>query len=94
MKKEFFFSCLENIALHKQAWQKYPLDNAKLRAFLAVDGKQANLSHWGGDCVSSRYGRTAQWRVDLNDILSIHHIVIQYVQYNAVWGISFLFRFV
>ena len=63
----FFFSFLglENVALHKIAWQKYPLGDNELSALLAIDGRKANLSHWGRQCVASRYGRTAEWQVDL-----------------------------
>lgn len=55
-------------------------------ALLAVDGRKTNLSIWGGECVSSGYGETAEWRVDLKDIFSIHHIVIQYAYNEQVWG--------
>ncbi|XP_078328947.1 uncharacterized protein LOC144623898 [Crassostrea virginica] len=83
-----FFSIVwtyENVALHKIAWQKYPLGDNELSALLAIDGRKANLSHWGGQCVASRYGRTAEWRVDLKGLYSIQHIVILYVQYQPVW---------
>ena len=83
----FSFLGLENVALHKIAWQKYPLGDNELSALLAIDGRKANLSHWGRQCVASRYGRTAEWRVDLKGLYSIHHIVILYVQYQRVWGI-------
>ena len=36
--------CLENVALHKTAWQKHPYLNDELSASLAVDGKKSNLS--------------------------------------------------
>ena len=89
----FFF--LENLALRKIAWQQYPYGNNVLNAFLAIDGRKTNISVWGEECVASRYGKTAEWRVDLKGVLIIHHIVIQYVQYNVVWGMhamSFLFN--
>ena len=89
----FLFLGLENVALHKIAWQKYPLGDNQLSALLAIDGRKANLSHWGGQCVASRYGRTSEWRVDLKGLYSIHHIVILYVQYQRVWGIYFFFSF-
>ena len=81
--------CLENMALHKTAWQSNPYLNDGLSASLAVDGKKTKLSTWGGDCVVSSNVRTAEWRVDLNGVLSIHHIFIQYVQNKPVWGIYF-----
>ena len=75
------------MALHKTAWQNNPYLNDELSASLAVDGKKTKLSKWGGECVASDYGSTAEWRVDLKDVLSIHHVVIQYVQNKPVWGI-------
>nr|XP_022307726.1 protein jagged-1b-like [Crassostrea virginica] len=75
----------ENVALHKFAWQQNPYRNNVFNASLAVDGRKTNLSIWGGECVSSGYGETAKWRVDLKDIFSIHHIVIQYAYNEQVW---------
>nr|XP_022307734.1 uncharacterized protein LOC111113736 [Crassostrea virginica] len=73
----------ENVALHKTAWQTNQYLNDAFNASLAVDGKKTNLSIW--ECVVSSYGKTAEWRVDLNGVLSIHHILIQYAQNNPVW---------
>ena len=81
--------CLENVALHKTSWQMNPYLKDEFSASLAVDGKKTNLFQWGGECVASGIGRTAEWRVDLNGVISIHHIVIQYVQNKPVWGIYF-----
>lgn len=83
--------CLENIALHKPAWQQNPFYHHKFNASLAVDGRKENLSPWGGECVASKLNKTAEWRVDLESVLSIHHIVIQYSQHKSVWGIYFCF---
>ena len=77
---------LENVALHKPAWQKYPYVNNAFGASLAVDGRKTNLNEYGGQCVASSYGSTAEWRVDLKGVLSIHHISIQYSQNEPVWG--------
>ena len=79
--------CLENVALNKAAWQKNPYLNDEFNASLAVDGKKTNLSIW--ECVVSSYDRTAEWRVDLNGVLSIHHILIQYAKNKPVWGMFF-----
>lgn len=76
--------CLENIALHKAAWQQTPSYHDDS---LAVDGRKENLYERGGECVASGKNNTAEWRVDLESVLSIHHIVIQYIQSKAVWGI-------
>ena len=78
--------CLENVALHKPAWQSHPYHGNAFGASLAVDGRKTNLSEYGGECVASRYGSTAEWRVDLKSVLSIHHIAIQYSQNEPVWG--------
>nr|XP_022308515.1 multiple epidermal growth factor-like domains protein 10 [Crassostrea virginica] len=75
----------ENVALHKPAWQKDPYLNNAFSASLAVDGRKTDLSEYGGQCVPSSYGSTAEWRVDLKGILSIHHIAIQYGQTKPVW---------
>ena len=83
--------CLENIALHKAAWQQNPFYHHKFNASLAVDGRKGNLSPWGGECVASSHNKTAEWRVDLESVLSIHHIVLQYTQQKTVWGIYFCF---
>ena len=77
------------MALHKTALQTNPYLNDKFSAALAVDGKKTKLSKWGGECVASDYGSTAEWRVDLNGVRSIHHILIQYAQHNPVWGMYF-----
>ncbi|XP_022307835.2 uncharacterized protein LOC111113835 [Crassostrea virginica] len=75
----------ENLALHKPAWQ-----NNTWRSYtadLAVDGRYTDLAWWGGQCaVSSAEQTTAEWRVDLVAVRSIHHIVIQYMTNNVVWG--------
>ena len=83
--------CLENVALHKPAWQQHPYFNTAFGASLAVDGRKANLSEYGGECVASSFGSTAEWRVDLQSVLSIHHISIQYSQNKPVWGKYFLY---
>ncbi|XP_022307739.2 uncharacterized protein LOC111113742 [Crassostrea virginica] len=81
-----FVACAyENVALHKAAWQQNPPLNNQYNASLAVDGRKENLSPWGGECVLSGRSETAEWRVDLKSVLSIHHILIQYAQINRVW---------
>ena len=88
----------ENLALRKQAWQSNVddfyyegSDIVYLGADRAVDGRKQNLSMYGGQCASSGSSPTAEWRVDLQRILSIHSIVIQFMTDNRVWGaVSFM----
>ena len=40
-----------------------------------------------GECAVSLFGyNSTEWRVDLGDVLYIHHIVIQYATQNVDWG--------
>lgn len=75
----------ENIALNKPAWQQNP---EKLYGpERAVDGIKFDLYIYGGHCTESYSGfSTAEWRVDLGEVLSIHHIFIQYATNNDFWG--------
>nr|XP_022294925.1 platelet endothelial aggregation receptor 1-like [Crassostrea virginica] len=69
----------ENLALRKSTWQLHPLPLEGFSAERAVDGQKSNLAEFGGECTVSAYGKlTAEWRVELGKILSIHHIVIHY----------------
>ena len=77
----------ENIALKKEAWQSsgaFRNLNESFRYYRgadhAVDGLKGNLTLEGEQCAMSLYGPTAEWRVDLDEILSIHHIFIQYME--------------
>lgn len=75
----------ENVALYKPAWQQHPV--FIYDAGLAVDGHKTDL--YGGQCTLSKHGySTAEWRVDLEGVLNIHHIFIHYRTYNLVWGMT------
>ena len=77
----------ENLALGKSTWQLHPLIDAKYSSSRAVDGKKSNLALYGGECTASAFIKsTAEWRVDLGHVQSIHHIFIQYATNNQVWG--------
>lgn len=81
------FRFTENIALRKPTWQLHPTTKLQLSADRAVDGQKSNLSYWGGECAFSADGqRTAEWRVDLGKVLSIHHVFIQVATNKREWG--------
>ncbi|XP_078328486.1 uncharacterized protein LOC144623741 [Crassostrea virginica] len=87
-----FVQAYENLALHQTAWQSSTLrsDNGAERA---VDGQYTDQAWNGGQCAASDYGEqtTAEWRVDLGAVRSIHHIFIQYMTHNGVWDEDNLF---
>ena len=71
--------------MHKTAWQSGTWGS--YTADRAVDGRYTNLSVRGGQCASSDGGRTDEWRVDLGGVKNIHHVFLQYMTGNDVWGI-------
>lgn len=78
---------LENIALHKNAWQLRPYRLYMWSASNAVDGFKTNFSVFGGQCtISANKQYEAVWRVDLGAVLGIHHITIYYRTGNYPWG--------
>ena len=90
------FSFLENLALNKPTWQQYPFPGKEIAwgAAKAVDGLYTDLSAGGEQCVISDAKLTAEWRVDLMAILSVHHIMIHYRTDGISWGnkTSLIFR--
>ena len=77
--------CTENLALHKTGWQSGTLWSGS-GAERAVDGRYTDLDVYRGQCAASDGGQTAEWRVDLGGVRSIHHIVTHYATGNKVWG--------
>lgn len=71
--------------MHQPAWQSSTLD-FYTGAERAVDGKYTRMMFFEGQCAVSDKGQTAEWRVDLGGVRSIHNIVIQYMTGNMVWG--------
>lgn len=84
----------ENVALNKTAGQQFTHNNdAKFGAERAVDGQKSDLSSSGTQCAISGNGQsTADWWVDLGKVLSIHHISIQYMTDNLIWGMVLKIR--
>lgn len=80
----------ENLALRKPTWQFPSFDGLNNFGDRAVDGKRSNLHWYGGECsVSAINESTVEWRVDLGEVLSIHHIFIQYATNNQEWSEQF-----
>lgn len=71
----------ENLALNKLTWQKHPWPESD-RDFgseNAVDGMYNDRKATGGQCTINNDGQyTAEWRVDLGNVLKISYINIHY----------------
>ena len=75
-----------NFALHQPAWQSTTYRN-NTGADRAVDGRKTDLRWKEGQCAASNWNqKTAEWRVDLGGVRNIHHVFIQYITDNNVWG--------
>lgn len=75
--------------MNKPAWQQYPYYSfyGSYGAGVAVDGYKLDLNVLGGQCTLSADERsTAEWRVNLGGVLSIHYIFIQYATNSDIWG--------
>ena len=75
---------LENVALNKSAWQQNTVFNYAAKR--GVDGRKSSLKRYGDECVTSEYKATSEWRVDLEHVLSIHHISILFATDDKDWS--------
>lgn len=85
---------LENLALNKPTWQEHPWpDQSKYYGSeKAVDGLYTDRMYTGGQCTINADGYyTAEWRVDLGNVLNISYIKIFYRTLNQDPG-SFVKR--
>ncbi|XP_061170859.1 multiple epidermal growth factor-like domains protein 10 [Saccostrea echinata] len=85
-----------NLALGKYAWQQNNWPNKPIAwgAAKAVDGQYSDRSSGGNQCTISADGKqTAEWRVDLQRLVSIRHINIFYRTDNAPSPGAFYNRF-
>lgn len=75
-----FYIRKENLALNKPTWQQHPWPDLS-RDFgseNAVDGIYIDRETGGQCTISSEGYYTAEWRVDLGNVLSISYINIYY----------------
>ena len=81
-----FKTISDNLALRKPAWQQNPF-SYQWGADKSVDGLYSILDAGGNQCTISQSGHiTAELRVDLEGVFSIHHIFIQYRTDEIPWG--------
>lgn len=76
---------VENLALLKTTWEQNPWPNVdEYKTANAVDGRYTNRGAYGGQCTISNDGKyTAEWRVDLGNVVSISQIDIYYRTENT-----------
>lgn len=76
---------VENLALLKPTWEQNPWPNVdEYKTANAVDGRYTNRGAYGGQCTISNDGKyTAEWRVDLGNVVSISQIDIYYRTENT-----------
>lgn len=90
-----FVSSLKNLALGRPTWEQFPWIKPKKNwgSKNAVDGSYNDRGASGNQCtISDNYRKTAEWRVDLGDIVSISHIDIYYRTDNFQMPTSYTSR--
>ncbi|XP_052678192.1 scavenger receptor class F member 2-like [Crassostrea angulata] len=74
-----------NIALNKTTYMSSTFSNFT-SSNNAVDGQKTDLSYFGGQCaISKNEYKTAEWRVDLENLSSISNITIYFRTENLPW---------
>ena len=86
-----FWTDLEHVALGKPTWQQHPYYTYRWGVKIAVDEKYSDMSYFAGKqyAISAYSKRTAEWRVDLGRLISIHHVFIQYLTNNQPWSMLY-----
>lgn len=84
--------CIENLALGRPTWEQFPWIKPKKNwgSKNAVDGSYNDRGASGNQCtISDNYRKTAEWRVDLGDIVSISPLIFTTGQITSKVNLKF-----